>query len=128
MKILIVDDNKDISDLLENIISESFQVQEVIVSNHGAEALLACMKHTFDLIVTDYEMPVINGMEFLSILRNLQIPNQSVPVIFLSAFVPIIQDSAKVYENVFFIDKPVEFNKFLKLISILIKSPIRKII
>ncbi len=112
--------------MLKDLIMESLDIQEIIVSKHGAEGLLACTQHTFDLIITDYEMPVMNGLNFLNILRHLQMQNQFVPVIFFTAFVPIVKESAKIYENVYFIDKPIQYKKFLNLISMLIKLPIRK--
>ncbi len=46
---------------------------EVTTVSNGTEALAACEGQEFDLIITDYLMPGINGMILLSQLREKQI-------------------------------------------------------
>jgi len=57
---------------------------EVIAANNGAEAYdLACREHP-DIVVTDYQMPFVTGIELIEKLRaNEQTKNT--PVILLTA-------------------------------------------
>ncbi|GJL66321.1 MAG: Fis family transcriptional regulator [Nitrospirales bacterium] len=82
-RILIIDDNADIrwilSDLLE---SHGFHCQQA----QNAMAALTMVEHTdFDVILTDYQMPNMNGLELLQQLAVSQLTS-STPVIMITAF------------------------------------------
>ena len=80
--ILIVDDNQDLTDYLQAELKNRFKKIEVAV--HGEEALLACKKHKPDIVVSDIQMPVMNGYELCrNIKQDLEISH--IPVILLTA-------------------------------------------
>ncbi len=57
---------------------------EVLSADNGAEAFeLACEERP-DIIVTDYQMPVMSGLEFVEKLRQRQ-ETKDIPVIMLTA-------------------------------------------
>ncbi len=57
---------------------------EVIAANNGAEAYeLACTEHP-DIVVTDYQMPFVTGIELIEKLRKNE-ETQNTPVILLTA-------------------------------------------
>ena len=58
-KILIVDDSKDIRDILSKVIS--LMGFEAAVASNGNEALNLFLTNSFDLVLTDLEMPDIDG-------------------------------------------------------------------
>ena len=60
-RILVVDDDHDILDLLEyNLDQEGFKVKTV---DSGSDAVDACIAFEPDLIILDIMMPDINGIE-----------------------------------------------------------------
>ena len=61
-RILVVEDNKDIVKLLKLFLSKHFQV---MVAMDGSEGLELFKKHEFDMIITDYLMPRVNGLNFM---------------------------------------------------------------
>lgn len=62
-KILIVDDEEMLQDLFEMIFLSEFQCQ-ITKANNGKEAMDKLKQgEIFDLIVSDYKMPVANGGE-----------------------------------------------------------------
>ncbi len=76
--ILLVDDDKELTSLLSDILSlEGYQVS---VANDGMAGLEA-VNDTIDLICLDIMMPRLNGMEMLKKLRE----NWETPVLFLTA-------------------------------------------
>ena len=78
-KILIVDDEKDIADLISDILTdEGF---ETIIKLDGASAIKEVDKTSFDLIILDINMPKMNGTEVCSKIRK----NVSCPIIFVTA-------------------------------------------
>lgn len=74
---LIVDDSKVIRMVAKKILQElSFSTIE---AEDGQGALDACIKELPDAILLDWNMPVMNGIEFLRALRKL--PNGDRPVV-----------------------------------------------
>jgi CheY-like chemotaxis protein len=60
-KILVVDDFEPIVELLRAILRRQGLVE---TAQNGKEALDKTAEHYFDVIVSDVDMPVLNGMEF----------------------------------------------------------------
>ncbi len=58
-KILIVDDSKDIRDILSKVLS--LMGFEAAVASNGNEALNLFLTNSFDLVLTDLEMPDLDG-------------------------------------------------------------------
>lgn len=82
--ILIVDDNPDILKLLSMILQQ--QGHLVISGRNGAEgmALLEESQPKPELIISNYFMPVVNGMKFLSRVRAHS-DYKHIPFVMLSA-------------------------------------------
>jgi CheY-like chemotaxis protein len=78
---LIVDDNSMGSLARRSVLEELGH--EVFTSLAPQDALELCGNHQFDIVVTDYKMPKMNGIEFISRLRKMQ---SAVSVILLSGF------------------------------------------
>jgi CheY-like chemotaxis protein len=81
--ILVVDDDADLLEALE--LELSGRGFEVRTAGNGAEALSHVRGERPMLIITDLEMPVMNGRKMLQLLRQDE-RARVVPVIVLSAF------------------------------------------
>ena len=66
---LIVDDSRVIRKVSRHIV-ESFEF-EVTEAENGQDALAQCEEGMPDLILLDWNMPVMNGIEFISELHRL---------------------------------------------------------
>ncbi|KRA80557.1 response regulator [Altererythrobacter sp. Root672] len=66
---LIVDDSRVIRKVSRHIV-ESFEF-EVSEAENGRDALAKCEESMPDLILLDWNMPVMNGIEFIAALRRL---------------------------------------------------------
>lgn len=80
MRILIVEDEKDLSQMIAKSLKESGY--EVDVANNGNEAMELLDVENYDLIVLDLNLPEIDGMEILEEFRTF---NQDTKIIILSA-------------------------------------------
>ncbi len=68
---LVVDDSKVIRKVARHILETlDFRVTEV---GDGQEALDSCMASAPDVVLLDWNMPVMSGMDFLRALRESQI-------------------------------------------------------
>lgn len=79
-KILTIDDDPDILDVLDLTLSEHY---EVIQAPNGQEGLKLTQAKTPDLIICDFMMPVMNGKEFCRTVKK-DILLQHIPVIMLT--------------------------------------------
>jgi CheY-like chemotaxis protein len=65
--VLVVDDAPQVREFLFHLLqADGF---EVFVCEHGISALEAAIAKNFDIIVTDYRMPYMNGVEVTKHLR-----------------------------------------------------------
>ena len=71
---LVVDDSKVIRKVARHILETlDFEVRE---AGDGREALDACMETVPDVILLDWNMPVMSGMDFLRALRESTIASR----------------------------------------------------
>jgi DNA-binding response OmpR family regulator len=80
-RLLIVDDDLSLQTLLRILLTSSGY--DVVTANDGKEALGLIEAHTFDIILLDLEMPVMNGRDFF---REFRRRDADTPVVIISAF------------------------------------------
>ncbi|MCQ2226034.1 MAG: response regulator, partial [Paludibacteraceae bacterium] len=78
--ILMVDDNPLICENMKTLLSDFC---EVLVAHNGQEALDIVKEKDIDLILSDVEMPVMNGIEMCCQLQNDEMFSH-IPILFLS--------------------------------------------
>ncbi|HEX7887247.1 MAG TPA: ATP-binding protein [Phenylobacterium sp.] len=83
LRILAVDDNAVNLLVLDQLLTSLGHT--VAKAASGAEALRALGAETFDLVLTDIQMPGLTGLDVLETLRLAPGPNQAAPVIALTA-------------------------------------------
>jgi DNA-binding NtrC family response regulator len=79
-RLLIVEDDSDIRKLLRHFLKEF--VDEIVEAENGATALEHVKDQEFDTILSDIEMPEMNGLKFLAYVRSL---GQMTPFVVLTA-------------------------------------------
>jgi DNA-binding NtrC family response regulator len=81
-KIIIVDDELDMLELLEMIIKEKTSHQ-VVTTNNPLEVPRLMRRHNADLLITDLRMPAMGGIELIQKVKEYY-PN--LPVIVITAY------------------------------------------
>ncbi|MDY6863426.1 MAG: response regulator [Thermodesulfobacteriota bacterium] len=116
--VLIVDDDKDIS----LIFSEFFQYEgyKVNTAHSGTEAFYLLNKNSIDLIVTDINMPEMNGIDFIHKVREI---NPYIPVIVVTGSYDLSVNKRLENMNIFeFLNKPVHMDALLNVVKNASKS------
>jgi DNA-binding response OmpR family regulator len=105
-KILVADDSKLVVSLVRNIFQSQDGNFTVIIAADGKEAIEKTEKEQPDLILMDWQMPEMNGIEALQVLKANS-STAGIPVIMLTAS----ETTAEAFEHgaIDFIQKP--FNK-----------------
>lgn len=91
-KVLVVDDEIHIVHVVA--IKLRNNGYEVLTAENGAEALKVACEEKPDIIVTDFQMPVMTGLEMVEALRQNQ-DTADVPVIMLTARGFAIEESQR---------------------------------
>ncbi len=81
--ILVVEDSSTMRSLLASTLEDLGVEVKVTEATSGFEALRTVPRASFDLIVTDINMPDINGLELISFLKRNP-ATRSVPILIIS--------------------------------------------
>jgi len=113
-RILIVDDEPDMLELLKVIIMER-TVHEPVTTNNPVEALELARKGGVDLIIADLKMPELDGAELLEAVRGV---DGDVPFIIITAYGTVESALETMRKGVFdFITKPFRKEQILHAIE-----------
>lgn len=110
-KVLIIDDEIEIRDLLADYFRREFKLEDFTFAADGFEAFTETSLQTFDLICLDHIMPHCNGDQFLSALREKSGPNQKTVVVMISGHIPELPSEIKSMDATYFLEKPVDFER-----------------
>ena len=69
-RVLLVEDNTVNQMVLKRMVLKAHGELDVIIANHGKEAVDAVAQSQFDLVLMDMEMPVMNGLDATAELRK----------------------------------------------------------
>jgi two-component system chemotaxis response regulator CheY len=72
IRVLIVDDSAVMRKIVERCLRQAgLELKEVVEAGNGIEGLAAVQQGSMDLILSDINMPAMDGLEFLEGLRSL---------------------------------------------------------
>ncbi|MDD3443750.1 MAG: response regulator [Sulfurimonas denitrificans] len=117
MKFLLVEDEEFNLIVLEEMIKISYPDVEIVTANNGQEAYEMLQTNSFDLILSDINMPVMDGYALIKKIKNeLQLQT---PTIAVTAFA-IQGDKEKLLMAGFndYVSKPIDMMELHKIIRI----------
>ncbi len=113
-KILIVDDEPDMLELLSMIIIEKTPY-EVITTNNPLEVIDLIRKNNVDLVIADLKMPDMDGIELLNSIKKI---DEDLTVIIITAYGTIESAVETMHKGAFdFITKPFRKEQILYTID-----------
>jgi CheY-like chemotaxis protein len=118
-KILIAEDSSVIQNLAKRVLE--FSDYEIRLAKNGQEVLDLTTSETFDCIILDIIMPVMDGMECVRKLRQRdKNPNQKIPIIAISGNARNYS-AAEFQQAGFtaFLAKPLDYDKLMDTVNIL---------
>ena len=114
-RILIVEDQREVSRLLHSALDTLDYKLEIVEIPSGEEAILDSSRNATDLLVADYRLPGITGVELLRKVRSYR-PNVKVILITGQTDPKIRKQVAEAGADAFFI-KPVPIADFLDAVE-----------
>jgi two-component system, NarL family, response regulator DesR len=82
-RVVIVDDAPEFRALLRAVLAREADLTVVAVAADGEEGLTAVHGHAPDVVVTDLQMPGMDGLEFTRVLRRLR---PDLPIVMVTGF------------------------------------------
>lgn len=113
--VLLVDDQRDIVRLLHSTLQTLGHEMEIVDAPSGEEALLEASRRSVDLLVADYLLPGISGVE---LMRKIKAKNPEMRVIFISGMTERkARDEMLNAGAVAIFDKPIPLADFLDAVE-----------
>jgi len=111
--ILYVEDEDEIREELLEILSLDFD--NILTATNGEEGLELFKQHQADLVISDIQMPKMDG---LTMCKNIQRINQDIPIILVTAFnEQNYIDEATDLRMPHFISKPISIDELYNAIK-----------
>ncbi len=112
LTLLYVEDNEQLKNVKLEMFNEIFK--RVVYAKNGYEGLMKYQNECFDLVITDINMPVMDGLEMVEKIQKVE-PLQTVIVLSAYAEIEYLTKLSKL--NIFcFLTKPVDMKKLLQKI------------
>ncbi len=111
--ILVVDDEENAREGLSKILSK--EGYSVDMAANGKEAIETLRRQSFDLVITDMRMPLMDGFE---VLREIKKMNENIGVIMITAYGEVESYLEAINMGAFeYINKPVRVNELKRVIT-----------
>lgn len=113
--VLLVDDDPDVRELIKEKIKNHYSGDvRTIEASDGHEANLKLINQAFDLIITDLQMPNVDGQHFIEFVKKSAL-NESTPIIVVTGFPDM--DLFNRYDEISHLDKPFDTDDLIKAIE-----------
>jgi CheY-like chemotaxis protein len=112
-KLLVLEDNRDLAEIFSDMLASYGFV--VYLAYDGLQGLDHVEREQFDLIISDIQMPNLDGLSFLGVLRNLR---PEIPVIITTGYTGI-WEAREILElgAVAFLPKPFSMHDLISAVE-----------
>ena len=114
-RILAIEDSPTLLGLLAKCLQGGGH--EVVTATNGEEGLAQLTRHRPEMVVTDLNMPVMNGLDFVEAARGLR-EGRGVPIVLLmTETAPELMARARFVKATGWLQKPLDGPRLLGLIA-----------
>jgi len=123
LKLLIVEDNVHFRTLMRSIL-QALGICDLEESQDGIEALEVLKSQSPDLVIVDWKMEGMDGVEFVKQIRALKGPNRFVPIIMVTGYTETsLKTKAREAGATDFLGKPISPRSLLGRIVGVMENP-----
>jgi CheY-like chemotaxis protein len=118
--ILVVEDDLPNRELISRALR--LDGHTVVEASDGILALELAKMLRFDLIVTDFVMPKLNGLKFVETLHSLY---PEFPILFITGYLSVISDKTLLKDVSAILPKPFELGDLRSTVQRLLVKPVQ---
>jgi two-component system, chemotaxis family, chemotaxis protein CheY len=123
LRILVIDDSREMCTIVGTVLAAA-GVGHLHYASDGRRGLEVMSQYSIDLAYVDHEMPVMNGLEFISAVRAMDSAARYMPIIMLTGHSDIPRLNAARDRGVTeFLCKPVTAKTILTRLNAVIMEP-----
>ena len=123
LRLLVIDDNAQMRSIIGTVLTAA-GVRHLHYASDGRRGLHALSDFKPDVVYVDYEMPVMNGLDFIAAVRKPDTEHQYLPIIMLTGHSDMIRlNAARDLGVTEFLCKPVSARSILDRLSAVILQP-----
>lgn len=115
--VLVADDDDAVRSLVARILVRTYPAVTVWAVKNGVEALTIYDQQTIDLLITNYDMPGLNGFALVGALRQTR--SATLPILMLSAL-ETIEPQARALGVTAYLAKPFSIPQLTAILSSLL--------
>lgn len=118
LTLLCVEDDKVIQKVYQKLFTPLFK--QVLIAKDGEEGLKFFQKYPIDIIISDYVMPKMDGIEMIRHIRKI---DMQIPIFLVTAFedLQLLRQALELHVTGF-IKKPITFESLFSNLEIAVKS------
>jgi len=107
LSFLLVEDSATVRQFVKSVLQDSFPGSELVEAADGRTALAAMKNNRVNLIVTDLQMPGMDGLSFVQLLRNNAVLKRKPVLVLSGAVTEEAKASLASLEHISILAKPV---------------------
>ncbi len=120
MKILAVDDSITMLNLIKKTLTD-LGYTDILICESGDDALQILEKQSFDLVLLDWHMPGLTGLDFLRIVKNNE-STKNIPIVMCTTEThPMSIQSARESGASAYLIKPITPETFYRVVQKIFK-------
>ncbi|HTB35162.1 MAG TPA: response regulator [bacterium] len=108
LSFLLVEDSATVRQFVKTVLADSFPGSELLEAADGRTALAAMKNNRVNLIVTDLQMPGMDGLSFVQLLRNNAVLKKKPVLVLSGAVTEEAKASLAALEKISVLAKPVK--------------------
>ena len=117
MKVLIADDIRNLAEHIEKIVLKNDKFEVIGIANNGQEELDMIMNLQPEIVFTDNQMPIMNGLEVIEKIKNSDLENKPKFMVVTSDTTKVLFNQCAELDIISVIGKPISNDRIYQILD-----------
>jgi len=117
IKVLIADDIRNLAEHIEKIILQNDKFEIIGIANNGQEELDMIINLQPEIVFTDNQMPIMNGLEVIEKVKNSDLTNKPKFILVTSDTTKVLFNQCAELDIISVISKPISNDRIYQILD-----------